>query len=224
MSPTQVITQTRHCCKTATGAISYQTNGTPREHRAGGDSGPFFIWETTAWIGIWGRGEGSQSRSVVNPEPAGQESQFPKSGPLLRGEALPGNMDLIGAVGEFRRVVDNAAARKHASRRRALFPDFKCALRLMAHSTHQSLNANQRSHSPSPWPEPRQQKPVGCRAGGRCWSENDKISRRAGGRILRNRILRTEGSPMLRAILTDSHFWLPLGVLMLGLALLLHLA
>lgn len=29
---------------------------------------------------------------------------------------------------------------------------------------------------------------------------------------------------MLRAILTDSHFWLPLGVLMLGLALLLHLA
>lgn len=29
---------------------------------------------------------------------------------------------------------------------------------------------------------------------------------------------------MLRAILTDSHFWLPLAVLMLGLALLLHLA
>lgn len=30
-------------------------------------------------------------------------------------------------------------------------------------------------------------------------------------------------SPVLRAILTDSHFWLPLLVLMLGLALLLHL-
>lgn len=29
---------------------------------------------------------------------------------------------------------------------------------------------------------------------------------------------------MLRAILTDSHFWLPLLVLMIGLALLLHLA
>ncbi|HEV2277474.1 MAG TPA: translocated intimin receptor Tir [Acidobacteriaceae bacterium] len=29
---------------------------------------------------------------------------------------------------------------------------------------------------------------------------------------------------MLRAILTDSHFWLPLLVLMMGLALLLHLA
>jgi hypothetical protein len=29
---------------------------------------------------------------------------------------------------------------------------------------------------------------------------------------------------VLRAILTDSHFWLPLLVLMLGLALLLHLA
>ena len=29
---------------------------------------------------------------------------------------------------------------------------------------------------------------------------------------------------MLRAILTDSHFWLPLAVLMMGLALLLHLA
>ena len=31
-------------------------------------------------------------------------------------------------------------------------------------------------------------------------------------------------SPVLRAILTDSHFWLPLLVLMIGLALLLHLA
>lgn len=29
---------------------------------------------------------------------------------------------------------------------------------------------------------------------------------------------------MLRAILTDSHFWLPLLVLLLGLGLLLHLA
>ena len=29
---------------------------------------------------------------------------------------------------------------------------------------------------------------------------------------------------MLRAILTDSHFWLPLGVLLLGVALLAHLA
>lgn len=29
---------------------------------------------------------------------------------------------------------------------------------------------------------------------------------------------------MLRAILTDTHFWLPLAVLLLGVALLLHMA
>ena len=37
-------------------------------------------------------------------------------------------------------------------------------------------------------------------------------------------ILRTAGGIVLKAILTDSHFWLPLAVLVLGVALLVRLA
>lgn len=37
-------------------------------------------------------------------------------------------------------------------------------------------------------------------------------------------ILRTAGGNVLKAILTDSHFWLPLAVLLLGVALLVRLA
>lgn len=60
-----------------------------------------------------------------------------------------------------------------------------------------------------------------------CAQGDARVSNRnspAGGASRIADILRTVGGNVLKAILTDSHFWLPLAVLLLGVALLVRLA
>src|SRR6185312_11071183 len=130
------MTRSYHCGDPGTGALFYQRTG-PQESIG--------LEETPALFFCLGLELGSGCLS--GPNPFGEVDQIPGAGPAPRGECLPINRDVVGAIREVGGILDDPAPGEDTPGRRLLFPGLQDAWGLNTHSAHNRADTNNRRHN-----------------------------------------------------------------------------